>query len=296
MEAHGARSQFYENMRRALPGDEVISYAAGVIANFGIVTDAALAAPKPDFGTKGAYWNNRGWLLPVVWRSVATPLKLSDVFGEVGELLPGKYSPVHPVTAKGNQKAYLAEVSNTLFAVIRRRAGPLLPENPDKRATGKDVQPTVDSRIEEMNARAELNIASPADLAGTEVLQELLARRGQGAFRRNVFSVEACCRCTGIGKPSLLIASHIKPWRFCETAYERLDGNNGLLLAPNADRLFDRGLMTFRDDGSTIFSNAISEDELRRLGIRGEVHVPLNPVQQKYMRFHRAQVFSGAVP
>jgi hypothetical protein len=61
------------------------------------------------------------------------------------------------------------------------------------------------------------------------------ARRGQGRFRLNLEAVERACRITGVADPRLLRASHIKPWRSCLSSAERLDGENGLLLSPNAD-------------------------------------------------------------
>jgi len=103
----------------------------------------------------------------------------------------------------------------------------------------------------------------------------------------------------------LLRASHIKPWRLCATAAERLDGMNGLLLTPDADHLFDRGFITFGEDGGVISSSRVNRADLRRMGFDqlaierfGFEEVPANwnagaflPGQQRYMAFHRGQVF-----
>ena len=64
------------------------------------------------------------------------------------------------------------------------------------------------------------------------------ARRGQGLFRRRVEKREASCRVTHVNDPVYLRASHIKPWRK-STDKEKLDGNNGLMLSPHIDMLFD---------------------------------------------------------
>jgi putative restriction endonuclease len=67
-EARGTRSQFYDNTRRAAPGDIVLSYAAGLVGRVGVVTDFALEAQKPtEFGSAGSYWDTVGWLLPIAW-------------------------------------------------------------------------------------------------------------------------------------------------------------------------------------------------------------------------------------
>src|ERR1700682_1506647 len=103
-EANGARSQFYENMRVAEPGDAVLSFSDGLIGHVGVVQDFASPTPKPDrFGTSGDRWSNHGWLLPVEWRSLPRSVRPKDHIGELGPLLPGKYSPMHPISGNGNQ-------------------------------------------------------------------------------------------------------------------------------------------------------------------------------------------------
>ena len=46
-----------------------------------------------------------------------------------------------------------------------------------------------------------------------------------------------CCLC-GVDDDALLVASHIKPWAKSDE-HEKLDLDNGLLLCPNHDKLFD---------------------------------------------------------
>jgi putative restriction endonuclease len=92
----------------------------------------------------------------------------------------------------------------------------------------------------------------------------------------------------------LLIASHIKPWRACGTAAERLDGSNGLMMAPHADFLFDRGLLGFQADGAPMFSSKLSDEDAKRLGMH-VVHRPgprpLSKNSAAYLDHHRYSVF-----
>jgi predicted restriction endonuclease len=99
------------------------------------------------------------------------------------------------------------------------------------------------------------SIEDDQSLSSTEKEQLIKARVGQGEFRQNVLMAAPRCRITGIENPALLRASHIKPWRFCSTSFERLGGYNGLALAPHADHLFDRGLISFSDKGEVLVSN-----------------------------------------
>ncbi|SED73077.1 HNH endonuclease [Burkholderia sp. WP9] len=90
----------------------------------------------------------------------------------------------------------------------------------------------------------------------TERDQLAKARIGQGRFRADVIAKWGrgeVCALTGAAIPEMLVASHIKPWRKSSNE-ERLDPMNGLLLAANVDRLFDRNLMSFKHSRGEYFS------------------------------------------
>jgi hypothetical protein len=111
VESNGNRSKFYDNMRRAAPGDIVLSYANGHIGKIGVVADFALTAPKPsEFGSTGAYWNSVGWLLPVSWNRLEISVKPKAILPLLSPILPQNHSPISATTGDGNQKAYLAEI------------------------------------------------------------------------------------------------------------------------------------------------------------------------------------------
>ena len=120
------------------------------------------------------------------------------------------------------------------------------------------------------------------------------SRRGQGRFRQNLASIEKGCRVTGVADPRLLRASHIKPWRSCADNHERLDGYNGLLLAPHIDLLFDRGYISFSDNGDLMISSRIESEQLALLGITSKPTLNVGSFsdkQKEYLKFHRAEVF-----
>src|SRR5262249_29259240 len=120
--------------------------------------------------------------------------------------------------------------------------------------------------------------------------------RGQGVFRENVQLVEKACRVSGVADDQFLIASHIKPWRTA-TNQERLDGQNGLLLSPNIDFLFDRGFISFADDGTLLVAPVANTGSLRRLGVPvdGTFNVgQFTAMQREYLSFHRRNVFLEA--
>jgi predicted restriction endonuclease len=117
------------------------------------------------------------------------------------------------------------------------------------------------------------------------------ARSGQGRYRSELIKREKRCRITGIADKSFLVASHIKPWALSNDQ-EKLDSNNGLLLTPNLDRAFDRGLISFSSTGKILISKRLSVSVSKVLGINSTTHIgALNFAQQKYLKFHREKVF-----
>jgi len=114
---------------------------------------------------------------------------------------------------------------------------------------------------------------------------------GQGLFRISVASLNSVCRITGVSDPRFLRASHIKPW-VDSTNNERIDGSNGLMLAPHADHLFDRGFISFSDDGCLLISNCFPASIMDSLSIPKSITPrTLTPKQASYMKYHREHIF-----
>lgn len=286
----GKPNKFWDNMRVAAPGDYVLSFASGQIAYLGQVADYAFTFPKPDeFGSRGSAWGEEGWRLPVHWRTLVTPVRPRDHISELAELLPPTHSPIRRENGKGNQGAYLAAIDFALFQAVMGKAGVDL----DLVFATDEIASAFGSCAEELDDAVERQLTLSVALSATEKDQVIKARRGQGLFRQNVLQYEQSCRVTGIATKNLLIASHIKPWRSCTTSHERLDGNNGFLLTPHVDLMFDRGLISFNDDGSLIISTKLDMADLQKLGIRANAlrPKPLNANQKPYMGYHRASVF-----
>lgn len=126
----------------------------------------------------------------------------------------------------------------------------------------------------------------------TEKRRLLLARVGQGVFRERLLQRWGTCSVLGCGPQAVLVASHIVAWRACESNDERLDVNNGLLLTPNLDKLFDRGLVSFADNGDLLVSPSLSRADAVSLGLRPDMR--LREVPPPIIRF-LSQHRQGAV-
>jgi predicted restriction endonuclease len=117
------------------------------------------------------------------------------------------------------------------------------------------------------------------------------ARRGQGQFRSRVERIERGCRVTGLSIGEHLRASHIKPWRD-STDSEKLDGANGLLLAPHIDHLFDRGYISFEADGALLVSPQLQVEAKKALSVPTGLRTkPFSAEQAAYLEHHRQHVF-----
>ncbi|WP_051543120.1 HNH endonuclease [Thiothrix lacustris] len=118
------------------------------------------------------------------------------------------------------------------------------------------------------------------------------SRIGQGDFRARLLGLWGdCCSVTECNISELLIASHIKPWRFSNN-YERLDGFNGLMLTPNLDKLFDRGYLTFRNNGAVQYSSLINEENYKMLGLSNALRLrTVHKESIQYLDFHRQHIF-----
>ena len=176
--------------------------------------------------------------------------------------------------------------------------------SPDARAGGnaqKRIRIYVDRRLspDDLVGANEPSVVAeePADYSPglnqteREYLQK--ARIGQGKFRdRLLEKFDSTCPVTGISHASLLVASHIKPWKAC-TNSERLDESNGILLSALVDRLFDKGLITFSPAGVIEVSPDLSPADRARCLPESPPQLILNEASNRYMDYHRGIVFHG---
>lgn len=138
----------------------------------------------------------------------------------------------------------------------------------------------------------ERQVENDSSIRETERLALIWARNGQGLFRDRVSKIETRCRITGVENPVHLIASHCKPWRDSSND-ERLNGENGLLLTPSVDHLFDRGFIGFEDSGKLIVSPVAHKPSLERMGIETKMVVNVGAFtsgQKQFLEFHRNAV------
>ena len=145
----------------------------------------------------------------------------------------------------------------------------------------------------EYGQRLEKMEANLAHSEGRERESLVKVRLNQDQFRQGLLQKfnGKCCLC-GVTNEKLLIASHIKPWSRCEPS-EKLDLENGLLLCPNHDKLFDLGYISFQEDGQITISDKLDETNQIYLNVRPSQKISISEGNKHYFRFHYQEIFNG---
>lgn len=130
------------------------------------------------------------------------------------------------------------------------------------------------------------------EITETEREQVIKSRIGQSTFKKELLHIEKKCGLCGVSDERFLVASHIKPWSQSNNQ-ERLDVNNGLLLCPNHDALFDKGYISFANGGTIMISDSLDEATKVFLNINESMNIKMNGRQRQYMQWHRENIFTG---
>ena len=277
-------NQTYLNLTRTQPQDIIFSYGQGKILAVGKVEAPFTDTTRPkEFGATGDQWSASGWMVPIQWFKLAIPFAPKERIDLIAPLLPDKHSPIKKQDGNGNQGVYLAEISPDLGSLLIEF---IAEKNPTLKIGLNNIAADISDQEEERKI-------DQKPLPPTERSQLIKARIGQGIFREGVEKIETGCRVTSATNKLFLIASHIKPWR-SSSDFEKLDGNNGFLLSPHVDRLFDKGYISFENNGSIIFANSTILDIFEQWGLDRHKNVGSFKSQQKvYLQYHRDHLFGG---
>lgn len=145
--------------------------------------------------------------------------------------------------------------------------------------------------VESVIISDELYIARRNQPTVTERTGLVTSRVGQGAYRKSLlYRWKFQCAVTGYRKSEILIASHIVPWKTA-TDFERLDVNNGIILSPTYDALFDQKLISFDNNGKIVLANQLRNTDYNKIGVTGNERIrELNVKNLQYLERHRFEL------
>jgi hypothetical protein len=294
----GHINPFYESMREVAPGDLVLSFQGTFIRAIGIASSYAWDCERPsEFGKAGDAWDPVGWKVSVQFNVLQNQIKPAEYIDVLRPLLPDKYSPLQEEDGHGNQ-LYLTWVptglGGKLLELIGQEGAAIAAKASDVK--GEMITPLPEEREQLEQKIIHDDIQTNRTLDKTEKDALIKSRIGQGQFKDNLARIEHCCRITKVDRLEFLIASHTKPWRYSSNA-ERTDGENGFLLTPSIDRIFDRGFISFENNGDVIISPVAHLPSLQRMGIdtTGRVNVGgFTARQRQFLDFHRDKILKKA--
>lgn len=251
----------WQNLGDVKEGDVIFSNVDGRLKDIGVVLNDAYPAERSAHHAD--LWLNEGLRADVKYFKANNPKKISEIYSSTSDLWPTKYSPITSAGDRANQ--------GYLFSV------------PDEAG---------DIMLQILNVPEVVNIKPGNKTIGDTTKESIInARIGQGNFRKDLIKRwSGKCAITGISISSLLIASHIKPWAL-STNEERLDPDNGLLLSPNYNALFDKFLISFSESGELIKSDRVSWEDLNLLNIYPQSKLlGLTEGNKSYLRYHLSEM------
>ena len=140
--------------------------------------------------------------------------------------------------------------------------------------------------VDTINITVEEDHIDDEEIIGDEREVITKARINHSVFKQRLVERYGQCALCGMNMNELLIASHIKPWAE-SSAKEKTSVENGLLLCPNHDRLFDKGYIAFENDGSILISSLIAEQNYDLLGINKDMRIDLTDENIPFIEYHR---------
>jgi len=222
-------------------------------------------------------WEKDGWLVDVEYNDLEQPITYKNHMEDILKLQDAKYAPFNK-SGRGNT-GYLFRVSkelaNFFFEVIEAT----------NLVLRREFQIEDNLQLENVK-QIENELNSIITLEKTEKETIIKSRIGQSAFKKALLTIEKKCRLCGVRDERFLIASHIKPWSESNNQ-ERLDVNNGLLLCPNHDALFDKRYISFDETGKVMVKKSLDAVTKMFLNISDNMRIDLDERQQIYMEWHR---------
>ncbi|MEW4108339.1 HNH endonuclease [Bacillus thuringiensis] len=273
----------WKYMKKIEKGDIIFNSYKGQLVSVLIARENCNEHDRPAVLDQLELWEKKGWMVNVEYIDLNVPIVYKDYMGVILELQDDKYAPFNK-SGRGNT-GYLfrvsTELANFLFKLIEKKNG-----------YTRDEFQIEDKGEEQFIKKFEKYLDSPIVLEKTERELIIKSRIGQSAFKKALLAIERKCRLCEVTDERFLIASHIKPWSQSNNQ-ERLDVNNGLLLCPNHDALFDKGYISFDKDGSILISDSLDEATNIVLNINGIMNIRMNESQQEYIEWHRENAYKN---
>jgi hypothetical protein len=218
--------------------------------------------------------------------SKAREFKGNDLEIYAGARLPVKGSRTESPVFDKEQPAEGPDQTNPIDEFLKNKLSHSVAPDIDA-APKADLQSTEREDLQNISNQVFLEYSNKP---GEDVDAIVKRRIGQGPFRTLLQKTYGTtCWLSGLADSRSLIASHIVPWSLSD-AIQKTDPENGLLLSVSWDALFDKGYVSFDDDGHLICSDLLNEDTVKCLGLSKQSTISrdfMTPTRKKNMAEHR---------
>lgn len=263
VDKNGRSIHHWDTMKDLNPGDIIINYSKSKVVGYCVAQNKAYNYQKPEEFKGHLNWGAEGRLCEVKYYLFEKPIEKAVIFNKIKDLGSSSYSPFN---TKGNvNQGYLYRITKEEFDIILGIAN---------------------VKLDSIN----VDVISDENPVETETLAVGKRRIGQGKYRRDVIKLwDGKCAITGSSIQELLIASHIVPWKD-SNSLEKIDEQNSILLSALYDKLFDKYLISFNDNGKILISNKINIEEKVSLSITGTESILVKSERMlNYIRKHRLE-------
>lgn len=143
----------------------------------------------------------------------------------------------------------------------------------------------------DLKVKEEVEIILESESSDASENKKQVRRLKQSKYRHELLENMPFCPFTHVADDRILVACHIKPFSECDTDDERYDCKNGITMTPTYHTLFDLGFISFENDGKLLVSPFLSNVTKNRLNLRDGEHIRLQTGSDKYLEYHRNNIF-----
>lgn len=228
-----------------------------------------------------------------------TPIQLTEAIHGLGTKEDKEFHKLRLSMFLNDAITFIIEhsnVRNKLFILLEKNPKFFKLANISDKAWENYLSVQKNQELNGLQAQQSLDTEDEMSRKLQSVWKDKLAKEmmNYSVIEGNVF-----CPITGISAnynafSMLFIASHIKRHSDCETMEESFDINNGLLLAANADALFDKHMFTIGENKEIIFSFLLENNyELQNKLLLNQpiFNIILNEKRMEMLKYHREEFY-----
>jgi len=256
----------WKHVREVAAGDVIFCHEDGRIIYIAVALSNAYQSPRPK-SRKFDKWKKNGYRIDVDLEVLPSPIYTDEFRDELISLYNDKCSPKLFTVRREASQQYMVKLPDGAGALLLNVLGDLSVKIQDKLPNAK---------------------SNNTKLEATHRDAIVKARIGQGKFRKEVLKLwGGACPVTKVSRPELLIASHIVSWQLSSDV-EKIDKFNGLPLTPDIDKLFDKGFISFSNEGELLIHSCIQPRIIEQLGIDLNLKIEgLRAEHKEYLKRHR---------